>query len=61
MSLHIIPHLRTKRWAVRRSGSGRAAKIVNTKREAIAHAKKIGVGGRIYVHRLDGRVERKLG
>lgn len=58
MSLHVSPHGTTKPWSVRRSGSERALKNFDTKREALTYAKRLGRP--IYVHDRDGRVERKI-
>lgn len=61
MSLHVSPHLRRpKPWAVRRAGSERASKLFDTKREAIAYAKHLAKGERIYIHAINGRIEQKI-
>ncbi|GGL63524.1 DUF2188 domain-containing protein [Wenxinia marina] len=57
--LHVTP--RGGKWAVRQSGSSRAAVVVETQGEAIqiAREKVKKAGGEIYVHGRDGRIRER--
>ena len=53
---HVVP--RNKKWAVRKSGSDKATKIFDTRKEAIVQGRKIArnQGTELYIHGRDGRI-----
>ena len=58
-SLHVVP--RDRKWAVRRTGSGRVTKIFDTRKEAIARGRQIArnEGTELYIHDRDGRIRER--
>ena len=59
-SQHVAPN--DGKWSVRKSGSSRASKTVDTQKEAIeiATARARKVGGEVYVHGRDGRIREQI-
>jgi hypothetical protein len=57
--LHVTP--KGGKWAVRSAGSTRAARIVETQKEAISIAKERAKreGSEMYVHGRDGRIRER--
>ncbi|APG47501.1 DUF2188 domain-containing protein [Phaeobacter porticola] len=58
-SFHVTP--KDGKWAVRSSGSSRAARVVNTQKEAIdiAREKAKRDGSELYVHGRNGRIRER--
>lgn len=57
---HVVP--RQNGWAVKSAGASKAAKVFNTKDEAVKYARDSAKkdNGELYVHRKDGTIgERK--
>lgn len=54
--LHVVP--RNGKWAVRRSGSGKATRIFDTQKKAIREGRRIArsQGAELYIHGRDGRI-----
>jgi hypothetical protein len=57
--VHVIP--RGGSWAIKSSGSDRAAKVITTQSEAIQVARQIAInkGADLVVHRQDGTIRSK--
>ena len=59
-SRHVVPDNRGG-WSVRKSGATRAARVFDTKHDAVEYAKDIAKkeGGDIYVHGKDGTIRER--
>ena len=61
--LHVVPHWKNGMWSVRKSGATRSIALFGSRDEAIADAlwRAYKNNMDLYIHRLDGTVERTVG
>lgn len=59
-SQHVVPN--SGKWSVKKSGSSKASKTFNTKKEATAYGRSVAKNqnAELYIHKKDGRIESKV-
>lgn len=60
VSNHVVP-VKDKRWVVKKSGTTRASRSFETKKQAIQYGQKISKKEKseLYIHKKDGTVQEK--
>lgn len=55
-NIHVVPH--GDKWAIRREGSERVSKIVETQRQGIDTGREVSrrEGGELFIHRPNGQI-----
>jgi hypothetical protein len=59
-SIHVVPN-KSDGWSVRKSGSSKASKVMDTQKKAIDYARKQAKKEKteLYIHKKDGTIRQK--